>query len=524
MSPKPYTSLPLSVALLRSGALPNDSEASMIREDIAGIKSELNHIVDEILCLLSPTIPKSAENQLRLLHLRSARHGLEQALLIPTGVFSPIRRLPYDVLSLIFNYCAYSDPWPTPCHSNDASSRVPGDILLPRAVNLASPWVLSRVCTRWRHVALTSPSLWSTLRISLRTYDEERSTELTRHTRLIELYLERSGTYPLRFDVSVANAAILAPHPILDILASHSAHWGDASLHLSPDLYESIASRVRGNVPRLESLKLRIQGRERGMRIDMFRDCPSLRSVDLAYPLRTFVLPWDQIEAVKAPLQTTEDLTQLFRSVRRAERLSISPTSSPRPETPVKPANRFPALREINLGSNLQYLEIISAPLLDSVSVLRFSVSEASSVHPYVTRSSYVANVLTAAVLDFTVLQLLNILLSVPELEHLEIRDSRLLTDEFFDALAFRTTSPTILPKLRSIVVVDDQRPVRRTLLRFLDSRNPCSPEITPDRRSIAFVYLEMAHTEEDGLAESVTKLRLQGVKVSGRCTRSFPI
>ncbi|KAJ7608991.1 hypothetical protein FB45DRAFT_762607, partial [Roridomyces roridus] len=58
------------------------------------------------------------------------------------AINSPLRRMPPEVLAEIF------------------MSTLPEEYKEPAKID-QSPWVLGRVCSRWRTIALSIPSLWS---------------------------------------------------------------------------------------------------------------------------------------------------------------------------------------------------------------------------------------------------------------------------------------------------------------------------------------------------------------------------
>ncbi|KAG7443451.1 uncharacterized protein BT62DRAFT_872628, partial [Guyanagaster necrorhizus] len=77
-------------------------------------------------------------------------------------VLNPVRRLPPEILSHIFLSCIHPDS--ELLQSNDSDT----DTSLLDSLNIKnSPWNLSYVSSRWRQVALTTPSLWSFIRLQL---------------------------------------------------------------------------------------------------------------------------------------------------------------------------------------------------------------------------------------------------------------------------------------------------------------------------------------------------------------------
>ncbi|KAH8827774.1 hypothetical protein DL96DRAFT_1600242 [Flagelloscypha sp. PMI_526] len=107
------------------------------------------------------------------------------------------------------------------------------------------PFVASHVCKEWRRIALSSPRLWSTIRLRIDKKIPIHTTDL------LSLWLERSGRYPLNLDVKVEFSRNFEDswHPcspslmrdltaILYCLAVESRRWKDIVLHLPVAFYQ----------------------------------------------------------------------------------------------------------------------------------------------------------------------------------------------------------------------------------------------------------------------------------------------
>ncbi|KAJ7844875.1 hypothetical protein B0H14DRAFT_2775691 [Mycena olivaceomarginata] len=118
---------------------------------------------------------------------------------------SPAERPPDEVLALIFRLAAETPLAP----SEDEAS-----------------WVISSVNQRWRAIALSSPELWTTIRISRR-----HSLGGT------QLFLARSTPLPFRLSI---NTEVTGPHPldaarILEMLLPHIRWCSALALCVSAD-------------------------------------------------------------------------------------------------------------------------------------------------------------------------------------------------------------------------------------------------------------------------------------------------
>ncbi|KAJ7094310.1 hypothetical protein C8R44DRAFT_561217, partial [Mycena epipterygia] len=108
--------------LLFSTTVPSEAQISAIFHAIRRAEAEI------------------AENQRTVHLLQQERAELEEFVKRHRGVVSTMRRLPSEILSEIFARCA--DP---PSRFNPRNSM---------------PLRIIQVCSRWRTVALASPSLW----------------------------------------------------------------------------------------------------------------------------------------------------------------------------------------------------------------------------------------------------------------------------------------------------------------------------------------------------------------------------
>ncbi|KAF5338708.1 hypothetical protein D9611_013346 [Ephemerocybe angulata] len=129
---------------------------------------------------------KIAEVDLQLRELQNKRDSLEwvasplrQAVKAHRAVISLARRLPDDVYQEIFPYCLPVGSYPTPNP-------------------LDAPIVLTHVCRRWRHIAHSTPRLWSRLHIKplAKVTDEYNATHNDRSIPTKE-WIQRASAIPL---------------------------------------------------------------------------------------------------------------------------------------------------------------------------------------------------------------------------------------------------------------------------------------------------------------------------------------
>ncbi|PBK66907.1 hypothetical protein ARMSODRAFT_959574 [Armillaria solidipes] len=138
------------------------------------------------------------------------------------------------------------------------------------------PWVLSRVCRRWRHVSISlCPSIWASMLIKVTDNDP---------TPLLMTALSYSANCKLDFsiiDISINMPANIEP---FDELVSQSKRWRSAHFNGLPWLMERLLP-IRGNVPNLEvcHINLRFFGIPATYALDPAPRLKHLHLKDLSY-------------------------------------------------------------------------------------------------------------------------------------------------------------------------------------------------------------------------------------------------
>ncbi|KAJ7500789.1 hypothetical protein B0H11DRAFT_2189207 [Mycena galericulata] len=147
------------------------------------------------------------------------------------GAHSPLRRLPTELLSLIFTFANIP--------SSDPIFYKP------------APWNLSQVCAHWRAVAMAQHGLWSTVVVN--------STSPS-HTKIrLETQLQRAVPFPLNvtFILRKEHSNDANQRDMLEILARHSVRWQRFTLSCSTSLYPAL-SCIRNALPLLQELRIQI--------------------------------------------------------------------------------------------------------------------------------------------------------------------------------------------------------------------------------------------------------------------------
>ncbi|KAJ7646049.1 hypothetical protein DFH06DRAFT_1096143 [Mycena polygramma] len=277
-----------------SPLLPNASQISELRDILRSNtlpleKSSFLGVVGGASLALERYDTEIERLQQRLSVLMSDRAKLQSYSDGCRSAFSPIRRLPPELLAEIFGMC---DP---------PGERVLSNNIAPtKEINrLAKKYLLqlSRVCFHWHGVAMETPMLWSTI-----IFDQTLWSSCSRSSKtlfdLVETSLERGADYPLTIRAAVGRGNP-AERSILELLGQHSHRWKHVYLRVDTRCFPFLAN-ARGRFPLLETLRLINSSSVNHLPYieDIFESAPKLRVVFLGdwhpTPLR---LPWNTLRS-----------------------------------------------------------------------------------------------------------------------------------------------------------------------------------------------------------------------------------
>ncbi|KAK0184959.1 hypothetical protein F5146DRAFT_1072818 [Armillaria mellea] len=218
---------------------------------------------------------------------RAAKHISDSKL-----VLNPVRRLPPEILSHIFLSCLLPDS--ELLQSTDTDT----DASLVDSLNIRNPpWNLSYVSSQWRKTVLTTPRLWSFIRLQLRRYEDRKASSFR-----LGAYVERSGTQCLTVAIEIEED--MSDHPVLPMILSTSPRWEKLFVGL-PFSGLRIFNNVSGSLNALRWLGVILYEPEPDAEpitmIEVFRFAPQLRELELIewdwgicfHDL--FHFPWDQL-------------------------------------------------------------------------------------------------------------------------------------------------------------------------------------------------------------------------------------
>lgn len=225
---------------------------------------------------------------------------------------SSFRRFPNEVLCLIFESTCTENvlreyPWPydteEPCTY----------FSLPVVTNLPA-LVVSAVCTRWRSLALASPTLWSQIRLEISLLERRNDSHTVSKTldggfmRTTQLYLDRSANAPLSIILNAMDRG-RNDSPALKLLLAHTYRWKTFAYG-----GECALNRLLGfdlPFPILEKLELDPNEQKQPGGVTCFRNAPNLRSV-AGGQISILSLAWN-LTSLDTRLHEGEDMNLLRR-------------------------------------------------------------------------------------------------------------------------------------------------------------------------------------------------------------------
>ncbi|KAJ7314378.1 hypothetical protein DFH08DRAFT_895315 [Mycena albidolilacea] len=202
----------------------------------------------------------------KLTKLFEERESLDAEVRKHEGALSPLRRMPVEIISLIFKFAA-------PFRSYVMNVK-------------EGPWTLSAVCSRWRTIALSQPNLWTDFVLNF-VDDRDSPESAGRILPLIEAHLERSQKLPLtiKFFPHDEIECTEAEQALLDLLAAHCDRWETVELYGSTLFYDTLIGSIYGRLPILRKLDIRVcsqfeEDDDQELDIsDLFAACPALQEV-----------------------------------------------------------------------------------------------------------------------------------------------------------------------------------------------------------------------------------------------------
>ena len=167
-----------------------------------------------------------------------------------------ILQLPLDVTLTIFEFCLpdFTD--------HQSSPYTKGDFSIPLS--------LGAICSSWREVAWSTPSLWSSFVVRVtRKHDSHIVTGIARE------WLARSGQLPLSIRIYAVDACE-AVSALVNIIYQYSTRWSDLDLYM-PSYFCEYFHATDNHAPILKSIRFHCSAKPKHWNLQNFQlSCPRL--------------------------------------------------------------------------------------------------------------------------------------------------------------------------------------------------------------------------------------------------------
>ena len=221
---------------------------------------------------------------------------------------SIVRQLPPDIMSTIFESCL-------PDFTNHQLTPA-GD------VDLSIPLSLGAICSYWRDIAWSTPTLWSSLAVRVTKKHDPHIVASIAHE-----WLFRSGQLPL----SVRICSKLNDHKTVPALANiinrYSSRWSDLDLYIPESYYQHFRA-THNHAPILKSIRFKCSAYATMKNFQL--TCPRLERANLSdFHLPGINIQWENLTHLTLHSMHIDDSFLILRNTPRLVFCKVS-GSSPR--------------------------------------------------------------------------------------------------------------------------------------------------------------------------------------------------
>ncbi|KAJ7196135.1 hypothetical protein GGX14DRAFT_575213 [Mycena pura] len=273
--------------------MPPNSGQITLPESKKSLESRLSYLSLWFDWRISTT--RSLKCRRRWTNLREKRDRLADYVAAHRALLSPIRRMPLDIIREIFLTCL-----PTDRNCVMSASE--------------APILLGRVCSLWRAISHSTPSLWARLHVALPRVQVPFTSvtppvlqkKLVQRIETTRTWLGRTGQCPLSISVDCGCISPPIPHPLLQALLPFASQWCDIRLAISRSAFETLRHLTAADVPLLKTLKIKLSSNAL-RRLDWKQfgilDAPRISNFDIWGPGPEFnaqelPLRWSQLTAL----------------------------------------------------------------------------------------------------------------------------------------------------------------------------------------------------------------------------------
>ncbi|KAF7308985.1 F-box domain-containing protein [Mycena kentingensis (nom. inval.)] len=335
---------------------------------LPALRSRLKTIDNEIYLL-----------EARLRALRAERTPIAASL---DAVVYPVLSLPTELTAHIFSLSIESPHIGTSTYH----------------LNHRHPFFLGAVCRQWRDVSLATHSLWAKFEIHPPMgYLEGPSDAVDRMLQILRCYLQRAGSNPL--DIFIEGTASVdsdnlrvEPETMSRIYYMLRPLWPQiARIHLPFEPATFPSADLGPNVAQLRalSISLPIGSEPPATPIDSFAVAPLLRnaSFDGFRSGSDLVLPWRQLLSLSIEEMELDHCLAILRQTPQLEIFTYADLGPTGGDAQNLTLSNLRSIRSFSLDGDLQLLDFLTLPALDSIRAQALTDAAHTSVIALVGRS-----------------------------------------------------------------------------------------------------------------------------------------
>ncbi|KAK7057980.1 hypothetical protein R3P38DRAFT_3253017, partial [Favolaschia claudopus] len=312
----PYTSsFPVSALLPSSGQYTQVldmmrfySSSTYNPADVAQIRALINAIPGEISRYDNQLASRGRFSEVVVADRATLQNVLDRC---KSAITSPIRKLPTEVLLLIFRECRLAAD--ESCDHVLEEDRDRATLKAYRRLAGGDLANIAQVCHQWNMLVDSDPLLWSSITMDMRSWETQGEIEdvpgwLVQAWMLLHHALKRGGGLPVDVEAVVPRC-----HPLpVFALAHSSARWRSANIHIDP-VMSTCLEAVHHHLPLLEKLHLRFirENVREGLKdiTKFFSDAPQLKELAYCGPINVLQhLPMEQLRRFSCSMLVPADV------------------------------------------------------------------------------------------------------------------------------------------------------------------------------------------------------------------------
>ena len=299
-------------------------------------------------------------------------------------LLSKFRDFPIEILELIFQTYVDSCARRKVIFKSDDLEYKRGDVRgMPRSSSrMAIPLTIAAVCRRWRMIALSIPSLWNNIHLSLGFWQLGKWEKITPH------FMQWAGNHKLSIDLDLNdwNNAERGPL-ILDTLSSRSERWKEAQFMLSVTTLAHFASAIAkldDRLPELEFLSIGTTAKNSSpsIRLAVIPKLHALQLINIRCDhLR---LPWSQLRELtlfQIDWRYTLHLMMICPNLKSLRYEVFEASNHVHPDVTHCRHGRLSSLELIATPTRCLFLDTIELPSLSNLTLTVQSGKDAGGTH-----------------------------------------------------------------------------------------------------------------------------------------------